>query len=60
MLEKGHIPDKVYGSLGFPKDEVSGVVYDRNDGINIYWMQQVELLTHWLQKHFRLARQKKI
>ena len=34
MLETGHIPEKVYDALAFPKDEVSGVVYDRNDGID--------------------------
>ena len=33
MLEKGSIPGKVYDALGFPKDEVSSVVYNRNDGI---------------------------
>ena len=34
MLETGYIPDKVYYSLGFTKNEVRGVVYDRNDGID--------------------------
>ena len=33
MLETGHIPEKVYDSIVFTKDEVSGVVYDRNDVI---------------------------
>ena len=35
MLETGHILEKVYDALGFPKDEVSGVVYYHNDGIDI-------------------------
>ena len=33
MLEMVHIPEKVYDALGLPKCEVSGVVYDHNDGI---------------------------
>ena len=33
MLKMIHIPEKVYDTLGFQKDEVSGVVYDHNDGI---------------------------
>ena len=33
MLETGHIPEKVYDALIFLKDEVSGVVYYRNDVI---------------------------
>ena len=33
MLEMGHIPERVYDALGFPKDKVSGVAYDLNDGI---------------------------
>ena len=61
MLETVHIPEKVYDYLGFLKDEVGGVVYDHNDGIEIQWMiQQAKLLTHWFQKHLRSARQKKI
>ena len=51
MLETGHIPEKVYDDLVFPKDEVSGVVYDRNDGIEIDWTQRAKLLTHWFQQH---------
>ena len=34
MLKTGHIPEKVYDAIGFPKYELSGVVYDRNDGID--------------------------
>ena len=34
MLETGHILEKVYDALGFTKDEVSDVVYDRNYGID--------------------------
>ena len=59
MLETGHIPERVYDSLGFPKDEVSGGVYDRNDVIVREWIQRAKLLTYWFQKHLRLARQKK-
>ena len=33
MLETGHIPEKVYYALGFPKDKLIGVKYDRKDGI---------------------------
>ena len=33
MLETGHIPEKFNDALGFPKDEVIGVVYARNYGI---------------------------
>ena len=33
MLKTGHIPEKVYYALGFPKYEVSGVVYDSNGGL---------------------------
>ena len=40
MLETGHIPEKVYDALGFLKDDVGGVVYDRSYGIERYWMQQ--------------------
>ena len=60
MLETGHIPEKVYDALGFPKYGVSGVVYDLNYGIERYWMQQEKVLNHWFQQHLRLARQKKI
>ena len=60
MLEAGHIPEKFYYALGFPKDEVSGIVYDCNDVIEIQWIQREELLTHWFQQHLRLASQKKI
>ena len=60
MLETGHIPERVYDSLGFPKDEVSGGVYDRNDVIVREWIQRAKLLTHWFQQHLRLAIQKKI
>ena len=35
MLETGYIPEKFYYALGFPKDEVSGIVYDCNDVIEI-------------------------
>ena len=45
-LSNGRIP-KVYDALGFPKDDVSGVVYDRNDGIKREWIQRAKLLTHW-------------
>ena len=47
MLETGHISEKVYDALGFTKYEVSGVVYDINDVIEIEWIQQEKLLTHW-------------
>ena len=47
MLETGHIPEKVYDALGFPKDGVSGFVYDLNDGIDRECMQRETLLTHW-------------
>ena len=60
MLEMGHIPENVYDDIVFPKDGVSGVVYDLNDGIERDWMQQETLLAHWSQKHLRLARQNKI
>ena len=60
MLETGHIPEKVYDALGFTKDEVSGVVYCLNDGIQREWMQRAKISTHWFQQHLRLARQKKI
>ena len=60
MLETGHIPEKVYDALGFPKYEVSGVVYDSNDVIEREWIQREKLLTQWFQKHLRLARHKKI
>ena len=33
MLDTGHITEKFYNVLGFPKDEVSSFVYDQNDGI---------------------------
>ena len=54
MLETGLIPEKFYDALGFPKDEVSGVVYDHNYGIEREWMQREKLLTHWFQQHLRL------
>ena len=60
MLETGHTPEKVYDALGFPKDQVSGVVYNCNDGIDREWMQRAKLLTHWFQQHLRLARHNKI
>ena len=60
MLETGHIPEKVHDALGFPKDEVSGVVYDSNDGIDIDWVQLAKLPIHWFQQHLRLARHNKI
>ena len=60
MLETGHILEKVYDAIGFTKDEVSGVVYDFNYGIDREWIQQAKVLTHWLQKHLRLERHKKI
>ena len=60
MLETGHISEKVYDALGFPKYEVSGVVYDRNGGIDREWMQQEKVSTHWFQQHFKLARQNKM
>ena len=56
MLETGHIPEKVYDALVFPKYWVSHVVYDRNDGIEIKWIQLAKVLTHWFQQHLRLAR----
>ena len=55
MLETGHIPEKFYDALGFPKDEVSGFVYGRNDGIERDLMQRAKVLTHWFQKQLRLA-----
>ena len=60
MLETGHIPEKVYDALGFPKDEVCGVSYDRNDGIVRECMQPEKVLTHWFQQHLRLSIQNKI
>ena len=60
MLETGHIPEKVYDSLGFPKYELSGVVYYLNDGIEREWTQRAKLLTHWFQQNLWLAIQKKI
>ena len=60
ILDKDHIPEKFYDTLGFPKYEVSGVVYDRNDGIEIDCMRQATVLPHWFQQHLMLARQKKI
>ena len=60
MLETGNTPEKVHDDLGFPKYEVSGVVYDTNDGIYREWMQRAKVLNHWFQKHFRLERQNKI
>ena len=33
------------------RDEVSGVVYDRNDGIEREWMQRAKVLTHWFLQH---------
>ena len=33
MLETGNIPERIYDAPLFPKDEVSGVVYDPIDGI---------------------------
>ena len=60
MLETGHIPEKVYDALGFPKYGVSGVVYDRNDGIEREWVQRAKVLTHWFHQRLSLARQKKI
>ena len=60
MLETGHISEKVYDALGFQKEEVSGVVYDCNDGTEREWTQQEKLLTHWFQKKLILARQNKI
>ena len=59
-LETGHIPEKVYDALGFPKYEVSGVVYDSNDVIEREWIQQAKVLTHWFLQHLRLSRQNKI
>ena len=60
MLETDGIPEKFYDAFLFQKDEVSGVVYDRNDGKEREWIQQEKVLTHWFQKHFRLSRQKEI
>ena len=60
MLETGHITEKVYDALGFPKYQVSGVVYDCNDVVYRKQMQKSKVLTHWSQKHLRLAQQKKI
>ena len=60
MLVTGHIPEKFHDALVFPKYELSGVVYDRNDGIERDWMQRSKELTHWFQQNLRLARQKKI
>ena len=54
ILETGHIPDKVYDDLGFPKDLVSGVVYDPNDEIEREWTKQAKVSTHWFQQHLRL------
>ena len=56
MLETGHIPEKCYDALGFPKDEVNCVVFDRNDGIKREWMQRAKVLTHWFLQHLSLAR----
>ena len=33
-LETGHIPEKVYNALGFPKDKIIGVKYDLKDVID--------------------------
>ena len=60
MLETGHIPEKVYDALVFPKDWVSHVVYDRNYGIEIKWIQLAKVLTHWFQQYLGLARPNKI
>ena len=60
MLETGHIPEKVYDALGFPKYRVRGAVYDRNDGIESQCTQRAKLLTHCFQQHLRLARHNKI
>ena len=50
MLETGHIPEKVYDAIGFSKDEVSGVVYDRNYVIEREWIQRAKFLIHWFQQ----------
>ena len=49
ILNKDHIPEKFYDTLGFPKYEVSGVVYDSNDVIEREWIQREKLLTHWFR-----------
>ena len=43
MLETGNIPEIVYYALGFPKDEVSGVVCYFNDVIERVWIQREKL-----------------
>ena len=56
MLETGHIPEKVYDALGFPKDEVSGVVYDRNDGIEIEWIQRAKIINPLVSTTFEVSK----
>ena len=60
MLETDHIPEKVYDTLVFPKDEGSGVVYDINDGIGRKWIQQSKVLTHLDSITFDVSKTKKI
>ena len=60
MVEKGHIPEDVYDKLGYPEDEVNGVVYERRDGIEKEWMQRAKIITHQFQQCLRLQRKKKL
>ena len=59
MFETGNIPENFYYAFGFPKYEVSVVIYYCNDVIESKWIQREKGLTHWFQQYLRLVRQKK-
>ena len=60
MQDKGHIPEKVFDDLGYPKDEVNGNIIERNHGVQQEWMQRAKVITHEYQQELRRERIRKM
>jgi hypothetical protein len=59
MKDRGYIPESLFDDLGYPKDVVSGKLFERHQGIEAEWMQRAKILTHEFQKQLREERERK-
>eukprot|EP00957_Ditylum_brightwellii_P060938 4626456-Ditylum_brightwellii.AAC.1 len=59
-MEQGYVPKKLYNFLGFPKDEVNGKVYERQQEIEAEWMQHTKELAHPCQQTLRREKEQAV
>ena len=49
----------MFDDLGYPKDVVSGKLFERHQGIEAEWMQRAKILTHEFRRQLREERERK-